>query len=253
MYNLLRCELFKLRKSRSFLLILGLVVAYSVVMSILTYSSVQYGSGSEAVQGIDMYFEQLSNYLLIAVAGSLIATTYVCRDFDNKTIQDSIACGCSRSSIILSKSMVYFLTVSVITLIVPIISSAVISTAYGFGMQFSTASILKLAAITLTTAFAYSACLSPCIPLSFLSRKPVVVLAGGIFILFLGISFLKDAAQMEPAISSILSFTPYGACDALFTLDAAAGDFLKTIIVSIAFMAIILAATCMIFRKSEVK
>ncbi len=253
MYNLLRCELFKLRKSRSFLLILGLVIIYSVVMSILTYSSVQYGNGSEVVQGIDMYFEQLSNYLLIAVAGSLIATTYVCRDFDNKTIQDSIACGCSRYAVILSKSLVYFLTIFIITLIIPIISSAVISTAYGFGMQFSIISVLKLAAITLTASFVYSACLSPCILLSFLSRKPVVVLAGGIFILFLGISFLKDAAQMEPAISSVLSFTPYGVSDALFTLDAAIGDFLKAIIVSIAFMILILAVTCMSFKKSEVK
>lgn len=253
MYNLLKCELFKLRKSRSFLLILGLVTIYSVVMSILTYSSVQYGNGSEVVQGIDMYFEQLSNYLLIAVAGSLIATTYVCRDFDNKTIQDSIACGCSRYAVILSKSLVYFLTIFIITLIIPIISSAVISTAYGFGIQFSITSVLKLAAITLTTSFVYSACLSPCILLSFLSRKPVVVLAGGIFILFLGISFLKDAAQMEPAISSVLSFTPYGVSDALFTLDAVTGDFLKAIIVSIAFMILILAVTCMSFKKSEVK
>ena len=253
MYNLIRCELFKLRKSRLFLLILALVVVYSVVMSILTYSSVQYGGGSEVVQGIDMYFEQLSNYLLVAVAESLIATTYVCGDFDNKTIQDSIACGRSRSSIIFSKSLVYFLTIFIISLIVPIISSAVISTAYGFGMQFSMASILKLTAITLITSFAYSACLSPCILLSFLSRKPVVVLAGGIFVLYLGISFLKDAARIEPAISSVLSFTPYGACDALFTLDAATGDFLKSIIVSVAFIVTILAATCMIFRKSEVK
>lgn len=253
MYNLLRCELFKLRKSRSFLLILGLMAAYSIIISVLTYSSIQYGSGSESVTGIDIYFEQLSNYLLIAVAGSLIATTYVCRDFDNKTIQDSIACGCGRSSIILSKSLVYFLTIFIITLSISIISSAVISTAYGFGMQFSAISVLKLAVIALTTSLVYSACLSPCILLSFLSRKPVVVLAGGIFILFLGISFLKDAAQMEPAISSLLSFTPYGVSDALFTLDATAGDFLKAITVSIAFMAIILAITCMSFRKSEVK
>lgn len=252
-YNLLRCELFKLRKSKLFLLILGVVIAYSALTSVLRYSSIQYGGGSEAIQGIDMYFEQLSNYLLIAVAGSLIATTYICMDFDNKTIQDAIACGCSRSSIVLSKSLIYFFTIFITTVSISVASSVIISMAYGFGMEFSVASIFKLIAITLTTSFAYSACLSPCILLSFLSRKPVVVLAGGIFILFLGISFLKDAAQMEPAILTILSFTPYGINDALFTLDAAIGDFLKTIIVGIAFMLIILAVTHMSFRKSEVR
>ena len=253
MYNLITCELFKLRKSRSVLLILGLMIAYSIFTSVMTYSSIQYGDGSESIQGIDMYFEQLSNYLLIAIAGSLIAATFVCGDFDNKTIQDSIACGHKRSAVIISKSLIYFITIFIATISSSVISSAVISIAYGFGVQFSGASILKLIAVALATSITYSACLSPCILLSFLSKKPLIVLAGGIFALFLGISFLRDAAQIEPAIASVLSFTPYGVSNALFTLDAAAGDFLKSIIVSIAFIVIVLAATCMNFRKSEVK
>lgn len=252
MYNLLRCEFFKLRKSRMFILLIGLVVAYSIVIGIMTYSSIQYGSGSD-LQGIDVYFEQLSNYLLVAVIGSLIATVFICKDFENKTIQDSIACGCSRSAIILSKSLVYFLAVAVVTVIPPIVCSTLISIAYGFGMPFDTVSTLKLTAITLTTALAYASCLSPCVLFSFLGRKPVITLAGGIFVLFLGVSFLKDVAQIEPAVASLISFTPYGAADALLSLDAVTGEFLKAVTVSIIFMILILVATIWVFRKSEVR
>ncbi|MNW66520.1 hypothetical protein D3C74_449980 [compost metagenome] len=60
-------------------------------------------------------------------------------------------------------------------------------------------------------------------------------------------------AKNSAVFDRIFSCTPYGGNYTFLTLDSTAGDLIKAIGVSAAFIIVILAITFAIFRRSEMK
>ena len=265
MYNLIRADLFKMCKSMAIKVLFGITTVSAVAMAVIAYLIPQ-GKITASMTGIGFLFSDIDT---ISILGAVIAGIYICGDFDNKTIHDAIANGCSRLAVIVSKAIVFFCAIGFILLPYAIVTGIALSTGSKFGMGsvsigflhiltseagkvFSAVEIWKLLAAMLTLVIVYMAQLSICVPLALVLKKPVLVVA-----IFYGFSILSGQlaglADSSPVFSRILACTPYGGNYTFVTSNTGMGDIFKAISVSMIFIIVIIAVTYCAFRRSEIK
>jgi len=265
MLNLIQADLFKLRKSMAIKILLGITTVCAAVMAMIAYLIPQ-GKIEGSMAGIGFMFSDVN---IISILGGFIAGMFICGDFDNKTVQDAIAGGYSRWTIVISKATVMGFAIAFILLPYAIITGISLytgsefnmgSVAVGFlnlltieaGTVFSAPEVLKLAFVFLTLLLIYVAQLSICVPLAFVLKKPIFVI-----VIYYGFSILTAQlmriSDSSPILNRILSFTPYGGNYAFITSSTAVGDSFKAIAVSLLFIVFMLAITYLVFRKSEMK
>ncbi len=265
MFNLIRADLFKLRKSTAIKVLFGITTVSALIMAIMAYL-IPLGKVEVRLTGLGFMFSDMN---MISILGAVIAGILICGDFDNKTIHDAIANGCNRGAVIIGKATVFFCAISFILLPYAIIVGFALSAGSNFSMgsisigflniltsaagtAFSAAEIWKLLAVMLTMMIVYLGQLSICVPLAFTLKKPVFVVA-----IYYGFSILsgqlKGLSDSSEVFNSIFSATPYGGNYTLMSLDTLSGDILKAISVSLVFMIVMLAITYFAFRKSEIK
>ncbi len=198
-----------------------------------------------------------------------MAGFFICGDFDNKTIHDAIASGCSRAEVIVSKTTVFCCAIAFILLPYAIITGIALSSGCKFSMgsvsvgflyiltsktgtAFSAAVILKMLAIMFTLIIVSMAQLSVCVPLAFVLKKPVLVVPiyYGFSILCAQLTTLRNSSTL---FYHIFACTPYGGNYTFMTLNSPVGDIFKAIFVSLIFIIAIIAVTYCAFRKSEIK
>ncbi|MGH4117742.1 hypothetical protein [Clostridium sp.] len=120
------------------------------------------------------------------------------------------------------------------------------------GIVFSTSEMWKLLVVMLTLMIIYAAQLSVCVPIAFILKKPVLVVA-----IYYGFTFfcsqLAGLRGSSIIFDGIFDCTPFGGNYTFITLDSVAGDIFKAIVVSLIFIIVMLAVTYFAFRKSEIK
>lgn len=265
MLNLIRADLFKMRKSMAIKILFGITSVSAVVMAVMAYLIPQ-GKINDSYTGIGFL---LSDINMISILGAVMAGVFICGDFENKTIHDAVANGFGRGSVIVSKAITFFCGIVFILFPYVIVTGIALSTGATFSMgsmavgllnvltseagtAFSAAQVWKLLAVMLTLMIVYAAQLSICVPLALVLKKPVLVLA-----LYYGLTIL--CAQLvglrgsSSAFDHIFAWTPYGGNYTFISLDTGAGDFFKAILVSLLFIAFMLVITYFAFRKSELK
>ncbi|MNM89112.1 ABC-2 family transporter protein [compost metagenome] len=249
----------------AFKILFGITTVSAVLMAMMAYWIPQ-GKIEPSMTGIGFMFSDVN---MISILGAVIAGIFICGDFDTKTIHDAITTGHSRGTVIVSKAIVLGSALAFILLPYAIVTGIALGTGFEFNMGsvavgylhlltseagtvFSVSEIWKLLAIMLTLIIVYVAQLSICVPLAMVLKKPVLVVA-----IYYGLSILTaqliGIANSSRVFDLIFSCTPYGGNYTFLTLDAVAGDFLKAIGVSLAFIIVILAVTFALFRKSEIK
>lgn len=265
MYNLIRADLFKLRKSMAIKILFGITTVSAVIMVGMAYLIPQ-GKIDASMIGVGFL---LSDIDMISILGAVIAGIFICGDFDNKTIHDAISNGCSRATVIVSKAIVFCCAIAFILLPYAIATGIALSTGCKFSMGalsvgflhlltseagtiFSASEILKLLVVMLTLMIVYAAQLSVCVLLAFVLKKSVLVVAiyYGLTILCAQLMGLRGSSTM---FDRIFTCTPFGGNYTFVVLNSGIGDVLKAISVSLIFMIVMLAAAYFAFRKSEIK
>ncbi|WP_410512862.1 ABC transporter permease [Paenibacillus sp. BR2-3] len=265
MLNLIQADVFKLRKSMAIKILLAITTVSAAIMAVFAYLIPQ-GKMDPSMTGLGFMFSDIN---VISILGGVIAGVMICGDFDNKTIHDSIANGCSRSAVIISKAAVLGFALAFLLLPYAIITGIALSTgsefsmgsvAVGFlnvltsveGTTFSASGVWKMFAVTLTLMIVYVAQLSICVPLAFMLKKPLFVVA-----IYYGFSILTAQlirlSESSPVFDRMFSLTPYGGKHAFVTLDTGTGDMVKAIAVGLIFISVMIAVTYSAFRKSEIK
>jgi len=265
MINLIQADLYKMRKSAAIKILFAITTVCAIIMTIFAYLIPQ-GKISESYTGIGFL---LSDINMMSILGAAVAGVFICGDFDNKTIHDAIASGCSRIAIICSKAITFFIAIVFLLLPYAIMTGIALFSGVKFGMgsvgvgflnilakdsgtAFDVATFSKMLAVMLTLILVYVAQLSLCVPLALIFKKPVIVsvVYYGFTLLCAQLNGFKNASEV---FKNIFSYTPYGGTHTFLTLEAQAGDFGKAIIVSLVYIIVIIAITYSVFRKSEVK
>ena len=265
MYNLIRADFFKLRKSTAIKIIFGITTICAITMTVIAYLISQ-GKIDASMTGIGFLFSDIN---VMSILGAVIAGIIICGDFENKTIHDAIACGCSRSAIIISKAIVFFCAIAFALLPYVVVTGIGISTgsefsmgsiALGFlnmltrdaGTVISLSEICKMLVVMITLTIVYMAQLSICLPIALVLKKPVFVVA-----IFYGLSILSGQlmglAARYPVFDRVFTCMPFGGNYSYLTLDSGAGDIFKAIAVSLIFIIVMIAVTYCGFRKQEIK
>lgn len=266
MYNLIKADLFKLRKSLGIKILFGITTLCAITAAIMSYMIQQGSISVTSTNGIVFMFSDVN---IMSILGAVVAGILICSDFDNRTIHEAIADGCSRGQIIGSKAVSFCCAIMFILLPYVIVISIGLITGYKFSMGsvaagfmnilttdggkiFSASEIFKIAIIMLTLMIVYVGQLSVCIPFAIVFKKPVIVVAVyyGLTILFTSLAGLRSSSEI---VKKIFNYTPYGNRYILMTVHTGAGDILKPVFVSLIFSVLMLAVTYMGFRKSEIK
>ncbi|MBC8015068.1 MAG: ABC transporter permease [Sporomusaceae bacterium] len=265
MFNMIRADLFKMYKSSVMKILFGITTLCAGAMTVIANFITQ-GKLDPGMTGVGFLFSDIN---MISILGAVIAGVFICGDFDNKTIHDAIACGCSRRTIIVSKAIVFFCGIGFILLPYAIITGIAISNGSEFGMGsvavgflnilskesgivFSSSVFLKMIVSMLTLMLVYMAQLSICVPLALVLKKPVLVVDICYSISFI-IGQLMSLRGCSNMFDNIYAFTPFGGNYSFVTLNTGAGDLVKAISVSLVFIFVMLAATYSVFRKAEIK
>jgi len=253
MFNILKCELFKLRKSKSFWIMILANTLISATSFFMFTAQIESGALINfEINGVSFFLSAFSDSGLYIVYGVIFAVTFICGDFDNRTLQSGISAGCGRLKVFLGKSLVYLAAVSLTYLPYPILNFILASARYGYGVDISADVIIKLVAISFAASAAYSALLSLCALLSFVLQKTGGVIGGGLSLL-IGGELLGMAAVAFPAIENVYLLSPYSLVLSVSDMTTGYGDIVKTAILSCVYIAVIFTATYMFFRKAEMK
>jgi ABC-2 type transport system permease protein len=265
MINMVRADLFKMFKASTIKILFGITSLGAILMIVMAYFIPQ-GKLSEKMSGMAFLFSDVN---MMSILGAVLAGIFICGDFDNKSIHQAIASGCSRGAVIMGKGLVFFFGVFILLLPYVIATGIALATGSKFslgaisigflnvlsnesGKAMDSSMILKLILIMIILVLVYIAQLSICVPLAITLKKPVLVIA-----IFYGLSILSGQLSLlsksSKPLRNFLYSTPFGGDYSLITLNSETETLVKAILVSIYFIVIMLNITYGIFKKAEIK
>lgn len=265
MINLVQADLYKLRKSLPFKILITITTVSAIIMTFIAYL-IPLGKVDESMSGIGFLLSDIS---MISILGAVLSGIIISGDFENKTIHDAITNGCSRTSVILSKTITFSISIALLLLPYVVVASIGIALDHEYNMgsvssgflnvltstgytDFLFSEVGKLIVLMLTLFFVYAAQLSICVPLAIIIKKPIFVVA-----IYYGFSFLcgqlRGLRENSMIFKRIFDATPYGGNYTMMSLNTASGDIIRAIGVSVIFMIVILTITTLAFRKMELK
>lgn len=266
MFNLIKADLFKLGKSMAIKVSFFIMVLSALSITVISYLM---GQGSIGIE-VGSPASLLADVVMITLIGPVVASIYICGDFEHRTIHSSISSGLNRGTIMLGKGLVYFFLIAIMVLPYSVFTIIAFASGAEFGppfvgsifldilaneqgVNFDAVVFMKIIGITLTMMVVYASQLSICVLLAFLVKnRPVLVSGIGIFfsMMIAQASIVRDSF---PLLDAIFSYTPFGMGFKEITMDAEVGVFIKAITVSLIFMIAILIVTYRVFRRSEIK
>lgn len=260
MRALIQADLFKIRKS-SLIKILLLLSVISAIMMYLAANLLAKGDLTLA-NGVQLA-SFFSDPQMISLLGCVTAGVFITSDFENKAIEHAISSGKGRLSIVSSKMTA--LALILLWLMLPYfvfnVACQLLDQEFLAFLQtpllhlaaqsssLSASDAGKLVLIFLTILLQTIAQLSITLPIIFLLRKPVLVMAVSYFLQLL----LGPLASLNQQTKAIMSYTPFGLDGTKLTMTAKSAVFVEYMGISLLFILFMIIIAYLIFRKAEVK
>lgn len=139
MNNLLKGELFKIKNSRVGKLLIFVPIIASILTFLYLFISTEANSkiSNNTFTGIAIFYGLTSGILYETILSAILASSFVCSDFSNGTINLSLTYGYSRFKVLLSKLVVFLIANMFMNTLFIFITTTFCSVAYGFGEELS--------------------------------------------------------------------------------------------------------------------
>lgn len=259
MFSLFRSEFYQVRKNLAVKILFLFVLFTSVFMGIQGASDsyaaeykeigrdyVNYGGGS--------LMNGMGDYALAILLASLLAGWMVSQSFENRTIQEAVSYGKSRTKIYLVKIITYFIVSIFTCLAMWTAESIFVFIKNGTGTQEITGSLCGwdyILGMVFAESLAYTSIFSICGVIAVLTQKTSITM--GICIIGIALGFTIITKALPASFSSILNYTPVCLSSQVLKLDVGWNDIIKTSLVSIIWIIVINTAGLLKFKKTEVK
>ena len=249
MYNLIKTELYKLKRQKLFIILFLIVIAIS---SFSTFSEINLVTPTNPVTGKESFANAFQDIFMLFVI-AIFAGFYIGSDFSNRTIQTELSRGHKRTDIIFAKAFVYSLGASVLMLLYPITVCIIHTINFGWGEAFSISSILYFLRVTLLGSILNigTACIYVCF--SFLCRDiPKTICVCFAFpVLFSAIS--GTVGKYFPAFGSILDYSTLSQLKYIVNDKLSITSLLPVILSTGITIVITLTIGSYFFSKAEIK
>lgn len=256
MFNLLRSEVLKMRKSLPIKIILLLMFGVSIITSLssLNYVGSPYAEEMEiALDGFDAFFSSLRDMPTITMIGIIVAGVLICTDFDNRTIQTEIAAGHGRFKILLSKVISFGVAYFMVLLPYPLGRAIFQGVLIQFGQAVTISTFWEMFIGFSTVVLVGMALNSVTIMLSFVIQKNIIVIGVSFILLVLGGNALLSFGIANSHIGAFLAKTPLGFFKELALQNYAPTALFTAASVSVIYIVTMVTLTYLLFRKAELK
>ena len=260
MFNLLRVDFYKLRKSIMFKVCFLISLVCAIALAIVAHEA---ASGRMKISVSSA--SGLSDIFIFSILMPFAIGMLVCGDFDNKDIHDEISLG--RGTIVISKSIVAFVTALLLTLPYALVGLICFASKGEFSQMFaystylsimcnslgvgvSAATVGKAIVKMIVMGLIYASAFSIGIPIAFKVRKPILAIIIGEVIAFSN-AFVVELLHSIPGIGKVIELTPYYYTN--MPADITNGNLVKYSIYSIVFFALMIGSSYLIFRKADIK
>lgn len=259
MYNLLKCEFMKLRKSREFTYILSGICVVSLVILIQRIYQMEVfikHMGEEyAIQGVHCFMNMTSKPYIVVILSTIFAVLSVCRDFHDRIVQSTVLCGYSRIKMIFSKVIVIYSAVAAFVAAYVFICPLGVGILYGFGMELNMAIIMKIIRMYLLCVMTVCAVASAAAIVAYIFRNSALSTVVWFTCLFLYV-FCIIGAEGAFGLCQPVDFIVNNSFLMLLgmvELDMRSGDILRIVLANSAAIISLFLVKCFIFQRTELK
>ncbi|WP_185966712.1 MULTISPECIES: ABC transporter permease subunit [Clostridium] len=248
--NLFKLELYKLKKQKTLKVLLLLVILLSVLSAFSEIRILaEQGVSSSGKLSYEKAFQDIFMYFVCAVFAGL----YIGADFSNRTIQSYLSSGHSRISIIIAKSLGFFMGTTIIMLLYPITVTIINTIKFGWGEPFTFLSFCYILRVALLGSILNIGTNSVFVLFAFIFKDiPKTICASLLFpILF---SFFQSLiGDVIPILKSVINVTTLAQ---LKNISIATISYQQIFVIFLSFLIITiitLSLTYIIFDKAEIK
>lgn len=266
--NILKADFYRVIRSQTFMVVVGIMTVCAILFGIISHQ-IQVGSmGDEMISTSSC----LMDTMLVNIFGPILAASYLCSDFQNKTIHADILHGKNRSSIVVKKYLLFFGLV--VFMLVPYVLVTIIGFATNMGFSQKVANsvdsvfmsiltdqshhisedgtLLKLIVVLVATLIVYMARMSLCILIGFWFKKPISVVGVGILVEFV-LSLIGPMTSSSEKMREILTKTPFPIMRDVLNLRQSYGKIFEIILNNVLCIVIVILITNKLFKKMDIK
>lgn len=251
MVNLIKVEVRRLSKLWTVPLLILLAVYFSyTILDKLFSNSVEVNS--ILLSGETTFAHSFSASLTI-FGPVILAAFFLGSDFTHRTLQQQVAQGHSRTSIVLTKVFVYSITSSLIMLITPLLTTGVVTVVNGWGATFDGSALLYLLRVLLLVSLLNISAVSIYVFFSFICKDvPRTLIVCAVFT----IVFIELGGLLAEGHSQFATFYKYFPLNQLNIVAKAHLPFeslLKALLSSVITWGCFIGASIYVFNRQDLK
>lgn len=257
MDNLLKSELFKLRKNRSFWTLIVIIISMAAAFVILNYIDASI-EGEQQATGLD-YLRQANggNSYMIKLGLSILAGFFIASEYSTGVMKTIASSGSSRLRIYWAKLLIFSFAGMIISLVFPVTMAALATLLTGFGeLPVAAADVssleyaLRLLGLSSLYAIAFAAIIALFSTLLTESGKTI----GISIIFFTFIDAVMDIlGQLVPAIETLEDYLPFRLSMEIDALQIGNEMLFKLIIVPVITFAVFGLLGGWAYSRKEIK
>ncbi|EQB90401.1 ABC-2 type transport system permease protein [Clostridium punense] len=247
MFNLLKIEFYKLRKSKLFYFFVFL----SLLQALVIYSfseSLKVDGGKDAL----MYMLFMQSSLASNIIGGVFAADFIVTEFTSGYIKNLISYGHKRSHIFLSKSIAYYVSILAFNFSPPLVVFLIATIKRGYGEVFTFRAFLSLLGMLLFTAIAQGAIASINVLIAFVTKNMnlTIGIVVGIDFAYRIISFMSIRnSSIRWVFQKLAISQPY----VIAAKESGVYEVLQILAISLLTIALCIVISNHIFKKADIK
>ncbi|MEK5240449.1 ABC transporter permease [Paenibacillus sp. FSL L8-0470] len=253
MYNLIRSELFKLRKDRSFRVLLLISAILSLVYPLLYYFDHK-SNGEPQFTGAEFLIQFIaSNAYLIKFGVAALAGFFIANEYATGVMKTISSSGNDRGRLFTAKLIGFSVGAMAISLVFPIVSTTEVSLLSGFGHLpegFDAFFIPRVLGLTLLYTAGYAAIGALFTAVFTESGKTI----GFSMIFFLMIdTILGGLGEYIPFFTTVYDYSIFKLMNDIGKPSIASGDLPALLLVPVLTIVVSALLGILVFRRKEIK
>ncbi|BBH24685.1 hypothetical protein Back11_60300 [Paenibacillus baekrokdamisoli] len=253
MVNLIRSELFKLRKERSFWTLVIIIALAAIAFPVALYIS-SLSQGKPGGSGVDFFVNaMMGNSFITSISICIFAGFFIASEYSTGVMKTIASSGNSRAKILGSKLVALMIAGSILGLLFPIITSTVASLLSGVGHLTDVATgtfILRSIGLTILYSISVSSIMALFATVFNESGKAI---AFSITFFILINTVLAIMGSVFPFIEIIYNNSVFKLFDGLSKFKMEEGEWLRILLVPIITCIVFSLLSIWVYRKKEIK
>ncbi len=254
MFNLFKIEFYKLKKSKMFYFFIFLTIMQAIAIYVFSLNGLSKNlklmSGKETL----VYMLFIQGQLALNIITGVFAADYIVTEFTSGYIKNLISYGHKRISVFISKTMIYYIGIIIISFIVPVAMTVINIVTNGYGEVFTFNSLIFLIRLFLVMMIIQVAIGSIAVLAAFASRNVNITISIVIALDFINrISNIMFIHKPSTVVKWIFNNIVLAQFSIVLQDKAGAPEFLHAVIVSLITILVTTSAGIYIFKKSDIK